>query len=845
MFEDGLVSSIKTKVCATLVAAACFFTSAETSNATFKITDEITRNSSLLTYEAYRLTGDKDACTSSGKLIYATDQDIFDTVSIPSIISKETTEPTGGAGASVAVTATQWGVVAGMVAFGGGIGAIAAAIYVGVSWAIMADVCTNTYVVMAHEYFNRDAGLTCTQQSDGTVEWTEAGALTSTDIPYYYHCNPYYDPISNSELDTTSATDAAMIGLVYGYAGSASTYCSGDMRTYGDQAETLAIVGKIYLESANKMWAWNSYELCGVPDDDREGDFLGPGKDAMINIHDVDYMGFYHQDDDTGKIYLCAGAIYTLIPVVPACGSIAPPSEDDVIDEFLKAYVSGTRCEYMLGSRVDLKSLGISLADTDESGNTRTSVKKFLNSDMHFTSTVVGCIQDMLQKIFIKTDTTGGIFNAKPFFQQVQERLKQIVMTVLVLYAVLTGIKIMSSAEPPKKGEWMMMVIKFALVVYFAIGNAFYETTPSGEVKGLYPQLLNATSELAGIFLEAQNANELLGFCSYKYQGRNLLGERLYTGNVQSPPTIEVDGTVADDTTTAQATIGQTGVKLTVWDLVDCKLINYLNFGSCDYTVSGMVVAWLVSAAFWFSGTGFLLAIVALIYCFLILLVVFRYAHIFIMTMIVITVLIFLAPIFVPFILFDFTKGIFDKWLKTILGYLIYPALLFAFLALMLATIDSIYYGNLDTTTQTTAGGPVNIATACQDISSVYCVTIGALGSTTSLDACDSSLGSVAETVVTTTDVDYVGEMNTLTDSYSTDILLPLVEIMLFAFLFYLFMDSVSGFMSVLLGVQDIGRSAKGSFNVFNAIGSIAGAAKGGAGAAKGAGKSIASKMKK
>jgi type IV secretion system protein VirB6 len=204
--------------------------------------------------------------------------------------------------------------------------------------------------------------------------------------------------------------------------------------------------------------------------------------------------------------------------------------------------------------------------------------------------------------------------------------------------------------------------------------------------------------------------------------------------------------------------------------------------------------------------------------------VIFRYAHTFIMTLIVITILIFLSPIFVPFVLFEFTKGIFDKWLKTILGYMIYPGLMFAFLALMMATIDSIYYGNLDTTSQAATGDQItDIAAACTDITSVYCVTMTAVGVTTSTDACDL-YDSFSTTLVTQSTVDYIGDMNKISDDYADKILTPLLEIMLFAFLFYLFMDAISGFMSVLLGVQDIGAAAKGSFNVFNAIGSAGGA---------------------
>lgn len=790
----------------------------------FTITDDIKVNMSLLTSEAHRLEGSKWTCDDAGMTIY--DFDMLNDVSIPSVITKDTSTPTGGSGWAT------FSLVGGMVS------PVIGAIYAGVSYTMAKWACNTTYVTMPHEFFNLMNGYSCKTLSDGSVVFcngtnndsscdeTDTGILTADDVPYFYHCNPYYDAIAETTLDPSDPDDLDYIGQVYGYAGAASQLCTGDMKQYGDMAESMMLPGKIILSSTTNQWSGNTFTLCGVGGDDRERVLgLTPGYDNKVTLKGTTYMGFYYQDDSTGKIYMCAATIGLMFTVVPTCGYIAPPAEDSAVDPWLKAYVSGTRCEYMLFSRIDLQSLGTELSLTDEWGQSRQSVINFLQSDFHFTSTVVGCVQDMLVKIFIKAPGTATL-GTQPFFQKVQDRLKQIVMTVLVLYVALTGIKIMSSPEPPKKGEWMMMVLKFALVVYFALGNVFYEVDSAGEVKGIFPAMLSAVGELAGMFLEAQNSNELMGFCTYMSDGRNLLGERMYPADITDYDDVEAIETLDDAAGSIVATIGQTAVKLTVWDLVDCKLGNYLNFGSCQYTPSGFVVVWLVSASFWLSGTGFALALVSLIYCFLILLVIFRYAHTFIMTLIVITILVFLAPIFVPFALFEFTKGIFDKWLKTILGYMIYPGLMFAFLALMLATIDSIYYGNLDTSSQASTGAQfTDITTACDGVSSVYCVTMQNIGVTTSTDACDL-YDSFSTTLVTQSAVDYIGDMNKTSDVFADAILTPLLEIMLFAFLFFLFMDSISGFMSVLLGVQDIGAAAKGSFNVFNAIGS-AGAAVG------------------
>ncbi len=770
-------------------------------------------NSSLLNWETYyNSKAATDNCFNSGKILWNSSE--LNQTYMPGTITRNEKPPAaGGQGTAIFSSVATFASMG--VFLANPLGWAAAILVAGIEMAVMIDACTNTYVVAPHEWFNRQNGKKC-KFVGGVATYVDPDALSVNDVPFFYHCDPMYDPIDKAKggsggLSTGNDKDASFIGRTYGYMGAASQYCTGTLRQYGEKAKKDGMVGKIVVESAPWITRLSQYHDCSTADNTagRWTKYFGP-EATQEYVYPLKLYSYYKMFDKSGKIRMCVASIYTMFPVRIACGTIAPPGDESTIDPFLKAYVSDTRCAYLIEPRKDLQSLGSSLSQTDQDGVSRKSVKLFLQSDFHFTSTVVGCLKDMIMKVFIKVPSGAGVYGEKPFFQKVQERLKGIVLAVLVLYVALTGVKIMTSPEPPKRNELIMMIVKLALVFYFAVGTGFYEVDKKGNVTGLFPQLMTVTDELANMFLEAQNNNEGLGFCSYKYNGKNLLGENLYQGSG------------------ATNTVGFDGVKLTFWDLIDCKLINYLNVGSCNYSASGMVLAWLVGVAFWVSGYGFLLSMASLVYCFLILLVIFRFTHIFILALITVTILLFLAPIFIPFVLFEATKGIYDKWMKTILGYLIYPALLFAFLAIMLATMDSVYYGDFKGTTKS-SGQPINLKTACDKVDSIYCIAMSGIV-TNSNDACDISPGTVSNKwIIWDQKVSYLGEKSVLKSEVATKLFNPMLKLMLFAFLFYLFMGAVSQFLASLLTVQDIGGMAKGGVNAFGAIGNIGSGAWSGA----------------
>jgi type IV secretion system protein VirB6 len=804
-----------------------------------------------------------DDCFSTGKVVYAWEFSEFNNTFMPSYIGSEEPLPFSDgstiAGLSAGYWATVTAIATAMIAAANPISAlicgITLAVVLGTNLGMMSDACTNIYNVMAHEWINREAGHGCSVISpagstlifsgrpklgDGDqVVFNNTGyLLTATDVPYFFHCTPDFDPVANNwagrTLDITNPKDAGMIGRTYGYGG--TLLCGIQMRTSSGDAfayDGRDKAGRIYVERIKSSIAIGSVDLCDKSK--RDAIWVRPSIDNSEQyLYPVFLWGHYKVFERENKVKLCASSLRTMFAFRAACGYIAPPADANTVPPELINYVSGSRCYYLVYKRSDLQSLGAAISEYDsKSPLSKQSVKNFLMSDLHVTSTIVGCIKDLLFKVFLIPSPNG---TQKSFFQIVQERLKQIILSVFVLYVSLMGIKIITSPEPPKRNEAIMMVVKLALVFYFTLGDVMYNSGTPGKPGGLFPQLLQVTDEISSFFLQAQNAGDPLQLCAYDYRGQNLLGEVEYPAG----------GSIV-------ATEGQNNiVKLTVWDLIDCKLISYLNFGTCDYTPKGMVAAWLAGTLFPIAGAGLVLAIVCFVYCFMLLLVIFKYTHICILAFLVVTILIFLSPIFILFALFGPTKRIFDKWFQLVFGYLIYPALLFAFMSIMLATFDSIYYGIKVPAGQSTA----NIKDLCQDVESIYCAimpdiatdindpckmspgyfankNITVMGSVISQAA---SIGVESATQMKDTGRSIVIDDKSLFNTYSVysdsgwqRIWKPLLKLLLFAFLFYLFMGSVSEFMSALLQIQDLGKMAMGSVNaagVLGGIGSLLGGSK-------------------
>jgi type IV secretion system protein VirB6 len=298
----------------------------------------------------------------------------------------------------------------------------------------------------------------------------------------------------------------------------------------------------------------------------------------------------------------------------------------------------------------------------------------------------------------------------------------------------------------------------------------------------------------------AQNMSDPLGHCRFQYGSEQLLSQRDISATGGISPTAGANGVV----------------KMTVWDLIDCRLINYLNMGTCNYSFAGLIAIWSITALILVSGIGFVLCIAMFIYTYMLLKIIFKFTHIFILSMFSITILVAVSPIMITFALFDFTKGIYDTWSKMLLGYIIYPGLHFAFIALMLATFDNIYFGDLKMDPASNS-----IFEQCKEkgsSESPICAIANNVSDNNTVDKamkdmCDMDIGHIIKGLYETTDLWILGTFTKMSSSVVDALFLTMLKLALMAFLFFMLMNTISTFFAYLTGVESVAGLAKGDLS--------------------------------
>ncbi|MCE3232984.1 MAG: hypothetical protein K0R98_1241 [Rickettsiaceae bacterium] len=118
-----------------------------------------------------------------------------------------------------------------------------------------------------------------------------------------------------------------------------------------------------------------------------------------------------------------------------------------------------------------------------------------------FTGIVIQCVEETMLNIFLPrtatyTDKQGveHTLTSNTVFGKVQENLKNAIRALFALYVIFFGYKLMLGREVPKKEEWMWFGLRFALVVYFALGSGMVD---------LLPKMVNVSKSLSLIVMEA------------------------------------------------------------------------------------------------------------------------------------------------------------------------------------------------------------------------------------------------------------------------------------------------------------------------------------------------------
>lgn len=349
--------------------------------------------------------------------------------------------------------------------------------------------------------------------------------------------------------------------------------------------------------------------------------------------------------------------------------------EDGLLCTQMKFAVGWTTlsCKQLLGSKVDKpKTKNCYLSTNSCTDDSKVRSKAILP----FTARMMQCVTETMYNVFRSGECNGDVNPVVNF----QNNMKSIVKLVLILYVMVYGLGMVMGESFPKKSEIVMFFIKIGAVIYFAVGgnlNPLTSSSNKAETNGLQ-FLFDASVTAMGSFSEMivggdTNQNNL-----YAYTYANDYGS--YTFNNEY--TIDYSF-------------------LRVWDTLDCRAAFYLGF--LTPTEMGKVVAespigggifggifsflWGLLFSFNFNILAFML-----LFGIMILSVSVYLVHLYIVALIALSITIFMGPIFVPMALFERTKAYFQSWLSLIIGYTLQPAIVTAFIMLMVTVVDGAIY---------------------------------------------------------------------------------------------------------------------------------------------------------
>lgn len=379
------------------------------------------------------------------------------------------------------------------------------------------------------------------------------------------------------------------------------------------------------------------------------------------------------------------------------------------------------------------------------------------------TGRVIECIRSTLDSVFC-TSACQTAQNTVNLMQNLQNGMQSIIQAALILYVIIFGIRTATSKEMPQKGEVLMALAKMILVVYFSVGYNINGYNSNGTIDYLYPLLKAAMNSFSNFIFQASEAT----LCNYPPKNYSYDAGYSY---------------------------------LALWDSVDCRLGFYLGF----YGIFGPpldILYGIIALIFpLLLGMKFLFMVFLVCFGIFLLSITVYFVHVFILALIGLTIMIYLAPIYVPMALFEQTKSYFESWLHLLFSYTLQPAIITAFLAIMLCVFDGIMFQDCTfssegatfhgmpywTVTGSVSEGPNTISQTCQD-SFGYLLNNASNNLTTTWTAFFS---------LTTIDFPEWGAF-----------FIALLHALLFSIIFYFFSETVGSFAAELTGGSDLSKFA-------------------------------------
>ena len=278
-----------------------------------------------------------------------------------------------------------------------------------------------------------------------------------------------------------------------------------------------------------------------------------------------------------------------------------------------------------------------------------------------------------------KLQTNGK--NNDTIFVKIQQKFRLFVKLAMILAVTMLGYQILIASPEVflNKKTVLLFLLKFGLVAFFALSTSWHSM--------FLNQILRISDELSVMTFFPSPKSDGCNFP--KYNGDNLQKLR-QDGNGYDFKEFEVDyENDSKNNIPSSYPVGKSYLR--IWDTLDCKLSRALGYGP---DVNAENFTKMIFAGFLTGPLGITFVFASLAYGFMLISIILRTIHIVIMSLVGVILLIFISPLTITCALFERTKGIFENWYKQLMGFILQPMILFAYLGVLLTIFDNVFLGD-------------------------------------------------------------------------------------------------------------------------------------------------------
>ncbi|KAF8818858.1 TrbL/VirB6 family protein [Rickettsia endosymbiont of Cardiosporidium cionae] len=362
----------------------------------------------------------------------------------------------------------------------------------------------------------------------------------------------------------------------------------------------------------------------------------------ILGFIPINYSLKVKQDLDVICIYT---NIYgTWYPV--GCKSIEEPFKNSIYNDDFVTECTGTRaCSYY--------------------------ATKHSKAYIPMTGVVITCINQLINKLLYTVDLCRVTGNSsyiidkdnrdKSVLFQFQDKMRLTVKSLLTIYIIFLGFKILLQAET-NKTELIIAVLKIILVSYFSIGIASHADDKtqilSGITSWIMPFFIGGINQLSTWLIDT-NTSSLCNMLPSEYDAAYRY--------------------------------------LAIWDYIDCHIAHYLGLDmiinlTSAHTIDIPPYIYLVLILVIAQQWSWVLIVLA--YPIFIISLGLLILEITVRSMLSITMLAITAPIFIPMSLFKTTEKYFNNWIKNLFSLMLQPMIVTIISVLFFSINDYAFYGS-------------------------------------------------------------------------------------------------------------------------------------------------------